>query len=93
MLLLADAYLGKGEKADARVTLQAILDSKPKPEYEEEARKKLAQLDAEEAKNNVAPEQKDLKINFDQSGGDERLFKSDEDKTAPAPPTGTVQPK
>lgn len=91
MLLLADAYLGKGEKADARVILETILDSKPKPEFEEEAKKRLAQLNAEEAIDNMPPEEKDLKIQFDQSGQDERLFNQDEEK--PAPATGTVQPK
>jgi len=94
MLLLSDAYLAKGEMADARVILQTIIENKPKAEFEELARKKLAELDALEGKSQ-APSQteqkKDLQVEFDQTGNDDNLF-DDNEKPKPAP-SGTVQPK
>lgn len=49
LLLQADAYLAKGEDADARVMLETIIEGKPKQEYLDEATKKLEELNAKEA--------------------------------------------
>jgi tetratricopeptide (TPR) repeat protein len=94
MLLLADAYLAKGELADARVILQTIIENKPKGEFEEAARKKLAELDALEGKSEMpsrTEQKQDLQVEFDQTGNDDHLF-DEKEKQQPAP-SGTVQPK
>jgi len=79
MLLIADCYVGRKDIEDAKVILQTILDGKPKPEYIEEVNKRLEQikllelakaeaLKAEQAKTT------EMKIEFNTTGSDEKLF-------------------
>ncbi|MCC6372064.1 MAG: tetratricopeptide repeat protein [Bacteroidia bacterium] len=50
MILLADAYIAKGDDADARVLLETIISEKAKQEFIDEAQKRLNDLDAKELK-------------------------------------------
>jgi tetratricopeptide (TPR) repeat protein len=100
MLLLADSYIAKGEIADAKVTLETIIESKPKAEYEELARKKLQEINAKEAEEKAlqnapppsGPNSGDLQIDYEQQGKEQQLF--DQEQTSPVTtPTNTNQPK
>lgn len=65
MLLLADAYIAKGEDTDAEVILNTLVDSKPKQEYLSEANTKLAKIrEQRDAQKQLekAPELNELKI-------------------------------
>jgi tetratricopeptide (TPR) repeat protein len=44
MLLLADAYIARGELADALVIVETIIDSKPRQEFADEAEKRRATI-------------------------------------------------
>lgn len=93
MLLLADAYVASGADADAQVILQSLIDNKPKPEYVEEAGKRLQEIRARQEAAEAArrsAEQKAMNVQFDnQAAPDADLFGE------PAAPTGTInqQPK
>jgi tetratricopeptide (TPR) repeat protein len=80
MLLMADAYIAKGDFADAKVVLESIIEGKLKQEYVDEARKKLNEL-IELNKKEEAPvnESKELNIDFKQSQQDKNL---QQDKTS-----------
>ena len=99
MLLLADTYLATKEDADARVILETIIDSKPKQEYSDEAKKRMLELDVKEAlekkqdpTNNAAPV-KDLQIEFNQTKKDSALFKQikEENEGLKAAPSSSVE--
>jgi TolA-binding protein len=100
MLLLADAYLGKGDRADAKVILETIIDSKPKAEFLEQAQAKLAAITAEEAAEKKAAEPPptanpgtgDMQIQFQGTNSDQNLFKPEEPPVTP-PATNTLQPR
>lgn len=94
MLLLADAYIAKGDDADAQVILETILDSKPKQEFADEASKKLAELAAKQARAAEAaqPLQDPMEVEFDQTKKDSRLFNEEQNQAAPTG-TNSGQPK
>ena len=77
MLLLADAYVAKGDEADARVILETIIDGKPKAEYLDEANKKLNELKAkQEAKllQQQNQQNNEMKIDFNNGKKDDGLY-------------------
>lgn len=77
MLLLADAYLAKGDEADAKVILQTIIEGKPKQEYIDEANNRLEDLKAkQEAKLQKQHEQQsnEMKIDGNPTKKDEVLY-------------------
>ena len=80
MLLLADAYIAKGEDVDAEVILGTLINSKPRQEYLDEANKKLtaikAKRQAEQAPppNNTNPKEGEMRIQFNQSKSDSALY-------------------
>lgn len=75
LLLLADAYIAKGEDGDAELMLQTVIDGKPKQEYIDEANAKLEQLKAKKAmraiQTNTQPE---MKVEFKENKSDKDLF-------------------
>lgn len=77
MLLLADAYIAKGDYADAQVVLESIIEGKLKQEYVDEATTKLNELKAKQEKEApvAPPVNKDLKIEFKQSENDQDIQK------------------
>jgi len=97
MLLLADAYLAKGDDADAQVILETIIESKPKMEYLNEAQKKLDELKAkQEAARKEAERQQNKEMKVDFKGGEEDLFDkmyNEYQEKNNSAPTNTVQPK
>lgn len=99
MLLFADAYIAKGDDADAKVILETVIDGKPKQEYIDEAKRKLEELKAkQEAKEALEKAQsKELKVEFNQTQKDEDLFDKmlREQQSGGATPTNTTteQPK
>lgn len=74
MLLLVDAYMAAGSDEDARVILGTILENDPKEEYEAEAKKRLALLDAKQNEQQKAAPQEEMKLEFNQSPRDSALF-------------------
>jgi TolA-binding protein len=96
MLLLADTYMAKGENADAEVTLQAIIDSNPKQEFLDEAKKKLTELKVKQGmdgkQEEKAGEGQEMKVEFNQSKKDENLFKEDPEQITPVN-TNTTTPE
>jgi TolA-binding protein len=96
MLLLADAYMAKGEDADAQVILETIINGNVKPEYVDEATKKLALIMAkleQQQMENAAQPSEQMKVRFNQTKSDSTLFKPElEIKTTPTS-TITEQPK
>jgi TolA-binding protein len=102
MLLLADAYVAKGDEADAQVILETIIDSKPKQEYLDAATKKLEELKAKQAQREAAgakeTQKTDMKVDFNQTKKDEDLFDKmykeyEQNKTAPTNTATPEQPK
>lgn len=99
MLLLADAYLAKGDAADAQVILETIIDGKPKQEYIDEARKRLEDLKAKQQQQQVTPDaqKQEMKIDFNQTPKDEDLFdkmyREMQEKGTTPTTTTTSQPK
>jgi tetratricopeptide (TPR) repeat protein len=101
MLLLADAYMAKGDEADAQVILETIIDSKPKQEYLDAATKKLEELKAKQAQREAGAKETpktDMKVEFNQTKKDEDLFdkmykEHEQNKTAPTNTTTPEQPK
>ncbi|MBA3663809.1 MAG: tetratricopeptide repeat protein [Bacteroidetes bacterium] len=97
MILLADQYLAKGDEADAQVILETIIDSKPKQEYVDEAKKRLDALKAKQNNQQASPQNKDMKVDFNQSKKDGDLFDKmykeyEQNKSAPTNTT-VEQPK
>lgn len=84
MLLLADTYLAKGEEADAEVILQSIIESSPKQEFLEEARKRLNDLKLKQAKEaeqkNKDADNEAMKVEYKQGQKDLDLFKEEGEK-------------
>lgn len=75
MLLLADAYIAKGELANAQVILETVIGNKPKEEYLNEAQKKLDALKEQQSKSRQSGEQSgDMKVDFNNKNSDEDLF-------------------
>lgn len=82
LLLLADSYIEKGEDADAELMLKTVIDGKPKQEFIDEATTKLEKLKAKKALLNlqqVAPNEKDMEIQFKTQGNDKNLFDTKQD--------------
>lgn len=100
MLLLAEAYLARGERADAKIILETIISSKPKAEFDEKAKMRLAEINAQEAEelkqkaSELPPENKNeaMEIEFNQNSNDGTLFKQ-EVKPSTTDSTGTLPPK
>ncbi len=100
MLLLADAYMAKGEDADAQVILETLIDNKAKQEYIDEAKKRLEALKAKQAAK-VEAEKKmsydDMKVKFYETNKDAGIMQEikmeAEGSTAPADSTNITQPK
>lgn len=102
MLLLSDAYLAKGDEADAEIILKTILEGKPKQEYIDEAEKRLAALKEKQAartiNNLVVPASNEMKIEYNETKKDSALFNKlnlETEKNIQATPSQTVieQPK
>jgi len=103
MLLFADSYLAKGEDANAEMTLQVIIDNKPKPEFMEEAKKKLEALKAKRSAEAAAASQAangalpggSMKVEYNQTKKDSALFNKISEEPKPAQTTTTTieQPK
>lgn len=77
MLLIADCYAARNEIEDAKIILQTILDGKPKQEYVDEANARLEQIkliQAAQAKAEQQPAQTEMKVEFNTTGGDDKLF-------------------
>jgi TolA-binding protein len=82
MLLLADAYLAKGDEADAQVILETIITGKPKQEYLDEAQKRLDVLKAKQkaaameavSPANPASPNSPMNLEYNQSRRDSLLF-------------------
>lgn len=78
MLLYADAYIARGEDADAMVILETILEGKPKQMYVDEANKRISALKLKMEQQNQqeqkAAEPVDMKIEYNQSRSDSVLF-------------------
>lgn len=102
MLLLADAYIAKGDEADAQVILETVIDSKPKQEYVDEAKKKLEELKAKQNSRTMQENNSsnsEMKVEFNQqSKKDEDLFDKmykeyQQNNSTPTNTTTTEQPK
>ncbi|MCW3076803.1 MAG: hypothetical protein JWO32_1412, partial [Bacteroidetes bacterium] len=100
MLLTADQYMARGEDADAQVILETIIDSKPKQEYIDEAKKRLDVLKARQSTQikTEGSSSKDMKVEFNQSKKDEDLFdkmynEMDKSKSAPTNTSTVEKPK
>ncbi|MEO6303000.1 MAG: tetratricopeptide repeat protein [Bacteroidia bacterium] len=99
MLLLADAYIAKGDDADAQVILETLIDNKAKQEYIDEANKRLEALKAKQAAK-VEAEKKitydEMKVQFNQSNKDANIMqeiKFEAETAAPKDSTIIDQPK
>jgi TolA-binding protein len=101
MLLLADAYIGKGDDADAEVLLKTLIDNKVKQEYIDEALKRLDTIKAKQKMseaNRIEEQNKDMKVEYNQTKSDDDLFDKmleDLEKQKQTVPTHTInqQPK
>ncbi len=100
MLLLADAYVEKGDDADAQVILESLIDNKAKQEYIDEAKKRLESIKAKQAAKAEAEKKityDEMKVKFNQTNKDEDIMqeiKFEAEKTAPKDSTNTIeQPK
>jgi TolA-binding protein len=77
MFLMAEAYLAKGDVADAKVTLQTVIDSKPKPDVLAEFQMKLDEINVQQAldeKKALENSGSNMKVDFNQTKSDEDLF-------------------
>lgn len=100
MLLLADAYIAKGDLADAKVILETVVDGKPKQEFVDEANKRLKEIEAKEEElqrpaHGANPET-ELKLENKQTANDSLMYNNllgqPEGNTQSTQPT-TEQPK
>jgi hypothetical protein len=87
MLLLADAYIARGETADAEVILQTLLDSKPGQEFAGEAARKLELIKEKSKPAEEAPAPGEMKLQFNQTKKDSAMFNKmgEEDKNTGKP--------
>jgi TolA-binding protein len=99
MLLLADAYIEKGDDADAQVILESLIESKAKQEYLDEANKRLEILKAKQAAKEAAEKKisyDDMKVQFNQTHKDDDIMQEikfeAEGATTPKDSTTTKQP-
>ena len=95
MLLLADAYLAKGDTSDAQVILETIIDSKPKTEFLDTAKLKLAAIKeatkpSPDLQKQETREGEPLEIQFQENSNDKGLFQQN---PVEAPATNTTQPQ
>ncbi len=75
LLLLSDAYIAKGDLADAELFLQTVIDGKPKQEFIDEANAKLEKIKSMKAMRAAQePTSPDMKIEFKEQAGDKDLF-------------------
>ena len=100
MLLLADAYMAKGDDADAQVILETLIDNKPKQEYIDEAKKRLDIIKAKEAEKvekEKLNQNMDMKVRFNESEKDSSIMQEIKfEAETPAVPSNTIniqQPK
>ncbi len=100
MLLLADAYMAKGDDADAQVILETLIDNKAKQEYIDEAKKRLEELKAKQAAKEEAQKKTsydEMKVKFYETNKDADIMQEikmeAEKSTAPADSTNSKQPK
>jgi TolA-binding protein len=100
MLLLADAYMAKGDDADAQVILETLIDNKAKQEYIDEAKKRLEELKAKQAAKEAAEKKMsydDMKVKFYETNKDADIMQEikmeAENAIIPADSTNTQQPK
>jgi TolA-binding protein len=100
MLLLADAYMAKGDDADAQVILETLIDNKPKQEYIDEAKKRLDIIKAKEAEKvekEKLNQNMDMKVRFNESEKDSSIMQEIKfEAETPAVPSNTTniqQPK
>jgi TolA-binding protein len=97
MLLLADAYLAKGDDADAQVILETIIDGKPKQIYLDEAQAKLNAIKEKQAKKEEeAAKQKqssEMKLENKDGGADPNLFNEQDPSKQNEQPQQPEQPK
>lgn len=90
MILIADCYTAKNELEDAKIILQTILDGKLKQEYVDEVNSRLEKIKQLQAAKAVQqPAQTEMKVEFNSSGGDSKLF--NQPATVPADST-KIQP-
>jgi tetratricopeptide (TPR) repeat protein len=75
MLLLADAYIARGELADAQVIVQTIIDGKPRQEFLDEAEKKLETIRQKKEETVPKPDQDQMKLQFNENKKDSALFR------------------
>ena len=99
ILLLADAYMAKGDDADAQVILESLIESKAKQEYLDEANKRLEAIKAKQAAKEAAEKKisyEEMKIKFNQTNKDENIMQEikfeAEGATTPTDTTTTKQP-
>jgi TolA-binding protein len=100
MLLLADAYMAKGDDADAQVILETLIDNKPKQEYIDEAKKRLDIIKAKEAEKvekEKLNQNMDMKVRFNESEKDSSIMQEikfeAETPVVPSNTTNIQQPK
>jgi TolA-binding protein len=87
MLLLADAYIARGETADAEVIIQTLLDSKPGKEFAGEATRKLELIKEKSKPAEETPAPGEMKLQFNQTKKDSAMFNKmgEEDKNTGKP--------
>ncbi len=96
MLLMAKAYLAKGEDADAQVLLQTLIENKPKEPVLNEATALLEQIKAKEAEKKAKETEQqgeDMKIQFKQNESDKEIFNKTEPEKPLEPEPQTESPK
>lgn len=76
MILLADAYIAKGDDADARILLETIITEKAKQEFIDEAQKRLDVMNAKEEKKKTQETNSEnlLKLVPNQTKQDSAIF-------------------
>lgn len=75
LLLLSDAYMAKGDDADAELMLQTILDSKPKQEYIDEVNARLETINKKKSEALMQQNQdQEMKVQFKSNASDKDLF-------------------
>lgn len=99
MLLLADAYIAKGDEEDAKIILQTIIDGKPKQEFIDEAKKRLDELKIKQevrTSANADSQNNEMKVEFNQTKKDSDLFDKlyeESQKNKVVVPTNTLTPE
>ncbi len=98
MLLLSEAYIAKNDEADAEVILQTIIDGKIKPEYVEEATRRLEELKEKQhnrSLNQGKEQNNEMNIEFDHTKKEADLFDKNKETPNEKKPTQPIieQPK